>query len=167
MIDSKPISPDEVQLILRLVDELDKSSFEFIRLEIGGLKLSIGKSEADFSRAATPPAPAAAPPPAAAAVTTAAPPTLTAAAPVAAAVDGSAPVKAPIVGIFYAAPEPGAPPYVQVGQLIEPDTTVALIEVMKVFTAVKSGVRGTVKQVCVANAQFVEYGQTLFLVAPQ
>ena len=54
----------------------------------------------------------------------------------------------------------------QVGTAITEDTTVGLIEVMKVFNSVRANVKGTVTQVVAQNGQFVEYGQTLFLVKP-
>ena len=76
------------------------------------------------------------------------------------------PITAPLLGTFYVAPEPGAPPFVQVGTAITEDTTVGLIEVMKVFNSVRANVKGTVTQVVAQNGQFVEYGQTLFLVKP-
>jgi biotin carboxyl carrier protein len=77
-----------------------------------------------------------------------------------------APITAPILGTFYVAPEPGAPPFVKVGETITEDTTVGLIEVMKVFNSVRSGVKGVVAELVVQNGQFVEHGQTLFLVKP-
>jgi biotin carboxyl carrier protein len=79
---------------------------------------------------------------------------------------GMAPITAPILGTFYVAPEPGAPPFVKVGETITEDTTVGLIEVMKVFNSVRSGVKGVVAELVVQNGQFVEHGQTLFLVKP-
>jgi acetyl-CoA carboxylase biotin carboxyl carrier protein len=72
----------------------------------------------------------------------------------------------PLLATFYVAPQPGAPPFVQVGTAITEDTTVGLIEVMKVFNSVRANVKGTVSQVVAQNGQFVEYGQTLFLVKP-
>jgi len=70
------------------------------------------------------------------------------------------------IGTFYRAPRPDLPPYVEVGAAVEPDTTVCLIEAMKVFTGVTAGVRGTVAEVLVEDGQFVEYGQPLFRVRP-
>jgi biotin carboxyl carrier protein len=70
------------------------------------------------------------------------------------------------LGTFYVAPEPGAPPFVQVGQQITEDTTVGLIEVMKVFNSVRATVKGTIVELVVQNGQFVEFGQVLFIVKP-
>jgi len=79
---------------------------------------------------------------------------------------GFTPIKSPMLGIFYEAPEPGASPFVETGTLVEADTTVCTIEVMKLFSTIKAGVRGRIKQVCVENGKMVEYGQILFVVDP-
>ena len=62
------------------------------------------------------------------------------------------------MGLFYRRPNPESPPYVEEGQVVKADDTVALIEVMKLFTSVKAGTRGTIVHICVENAQLVEYG---------
>ncbi len=72
-----------------------------------------------------------------------------------------------MVGTFYRAPAPDAPPFVEVGASVEADTTLGLVEAMKVFTSVLAGVRGVVVQILVDNAQFVEYEQPLFLIRPE
>lgn len=72
-----------------------------------------------------------------------------------------------MVGVFYRAPEPGAAPFVEAGACVREDDTVGLIEVMKLFHAVKSGVRGRIAKICVENAELVEYGQVLFLLEPE
>lgn len=77
------------------------------------------------------------------------------------------PIKAPLLGIFYRRPQPGAPLYVEERSLVEEDTTVALIEVMKLFNPVKAGVRGRIARICVDNGSLVEYGQDLFQVEPE
>ena len=78
--------------------------------------------------------------------------------------EGLAPVKAPILGIFYTASRPGDPPFVEEGTSVTENDTVCIIEVMKVFNSVSAGVRGEVAKVCVRNGQMVEFGQTLFLI---
>jgi acetyl-CoA carboxylase biotin carboxyl carrier protein len=80
--------------------------------------------------------------------------------------DGQIEVTTPMLGIFYRSPEPGAPPFVQPGDRVEPDTTVAIIEVMKVFTAVAAGVSGVVDEVLVQDRELVEHGQALLRVRP-
>ncbi|MCZ6812445.1 MAG: acetyl-CoA carboxylase biotin carboxyl carrier protein subunit [Alphaproteobacteria bacterium] len=80
--------------------------------------------------------------------------------------DGLQAIAAPMVGTFYRSPEPGADPFVELGARVEADTTVGLVEVMKVFTSVPAGTKGTISEIKVANAQFVEKGTVLFLVTP-
>jgi acetyl-CoA carboxylase biotin carboxyl carrier protein len=77
---------------------------------------------------------------------------------------GLAAVRAPNLGTFYRAPKPGAPPYVQVGQRVEPSMEICLIEVMKLFTSVHAGISGVVRQVLVEDSELVEFDQVLFLV---
>lgn len=81
-------------------------------------------------------------------------------------VDNSVVVTAPSVGTLYHAPRPDLPAYVSVGSAVEADTTVGLIEAMKVFTAVSAGVSGVVAEILVANNEFVEYGQPLLRISP-
>jgi acetyl-CoA carboxylase biotin carboxyl carrier protein len=76
-------------------------------------------------------------------------------------------VSAPTLGTFYCASRPDLPPYVQVGSVVDTESTVGLIEAMKVFTGVSAGVNGTVVEILVENGDFVEYGQPLFRVKPQ
>ncbi|MCK5011747.1 MAG: acetyl-CoA carboxylase, biotin carboxyl carrier protein, partial [Deltaproteobacteria bacterium] len=78
--------------------------------------------------------------------------------------EGLVSVKAPVLGIFYTTPRPGAPPFVKEGASVNENDTVCIIEVMKVFNSVSAGVRGEVAKVCVRNGQMVEFGQTLFLI---
>ncbi len=75
-------------------------------------------------------------------------------------------IKSPMVGTFYRAPSPGARPYVEVGDRVEPGQVVCIIEAMKLMNEIESEVSGTIAKVLVENAQPVEYGQTLFLVKP-
>ncbi len=80
--------------------------------------------------------------------------------------DGMIVVRAPNLGTFYRAPKPGAPPYVAIGQKVEPTTEICLIEVMKLFTSVCAGVAGTVREVLAEDSQLVEFDQALFLIEP-
>lgn len=75
-------------------------------------------------------------------------------------------VVAPNIGTFYRSPKPGAEPFVVEGQEVTPDTEICLLEVMKLFTSVKSGVAGTVMQICASDAELVEGGQILFYLKP-
>lgn len=75
-------------------------------------------------------------------------------------------VTAPNLGTFYRAPKPGAPPFVEVGQSVEQETEICLLEVMKLFTTLNAGVKGTIRQVCVQDAVMVEHGDVLFYIEP-
>jgi biotin carboxyl carrier protein len=72
-----------------------------------------------------------------------------------------------MLGTFYRAERPGADPFVGVGTKVEPDTIVAIIEVMKMMNSVPAGITGTIVEVCCDNASLVEYGQPLFRVDPK
>jgi acetyl-CoA carboxylase biotin carboxyl carrier protein len=161
------LSEEDVLQILKLIDE---STFDYFQLEVGELKITVSKGEpiplaGSFAPASQVPSPARAAP--APQVAPAPQPQAPKAVPKAAAIpDGMVPITAPLLGTFYVAPEPGAPPFVQVGATITEDTTVGLIEVMKVFNSVRAGVKGVVSEVVAQNGQFVEHGETLFLVKP-
>lgn len=75
-------------------------------------------------------------------------------------------ITAPNLGTFYRAPKPGAAPFVEIGQAVDVDTDICLLEVMKLFTTVKAGTKGILRKVCVNDAEMVEFGQTLFYVEP-
>jgi len=73
-------------------------------------------------------------------------------------------LKSPMVGTFYRAPSPGAPPFVEVGQQVTKGQTLCIIEAMKLLNEIESDASGTVKAVLVENGQPVEYGQPLFTI---
>jgi acetyl-CoA carboxylase biotin carboxyl carrier protein len=73
-------------------------------------------------------------------------------------------VKSPMVGTYYGAPEPGAKPYVAVGSRVAKGQTLCIIEAMKIMNEIESEVAGVVTEVLAADAQPVEYGQTLFRI---
>lgn len=79
---------------------------------------------------------------------------------------GLIPIKSPMVGTFYAATSPDAKPLVSVGDSVDEETDVCIIEAMKVFNNIQAQVRGTIAKVLVTNGQVVEFGQPLFLVKP-
>ena len=131
-----PLDDDDVREILRLIDESDVAE---LRVETDGLSLYVRRGEV----APVVEAPAEEP-----------------------SKDGLHPIVAPMLGVFYRAPAPGATPFVDVGAKVEATTVVCLIEVMKMMNAVPAGVAGTIVEVCAANAEAVEYGATLFRVEP-
>jgi len=133
-----PLSEDDVREILRLIDESDLAE---LRIETGDLSLHVVRGDAPE------PEPAGAEP-------------------VEATTDGLLAIAAPMLGTFYRAPAPGAPPFVDVGASVEPETVVCIIEVMKMMNSVPAGVAGTIVEVCAENAEVVEYGAALFQVRP-
>ena len=154
--------------IENLIELFNRSDWDEMHLKTDSLEIFLSNDpQARRPSAAVTAAPAAAP------VVVPGPAGLAASAPAAAshAVETSIPagmvgIRAPNLGTFYRAPKPGAPIYVEVGQVIEADTEVCLIEVMKLFTPVKSGVRGTVRQICVNDGSMVEYEQLLVIIEP-
>ncbi|WP_018132460.1 acetyl-CoA carboxylase biotin carboxyl carrier protein [Effusibacillus pohliae] len=76
-------------------------------------------------------------------------------------------IVSPMVGTFYAAPAPGAEPYVRVGSKVNEKTVVCIVEAMKLMNEIEADVRGEIAAVLVENGQLVEYGQPLFLVKPE
>jgi acetyl-CoA carboxylase biotin carboxyl carrier protein len=75
-------------------------------------------------------------------------------------------IRSPMVGTFYKAPEPGAEPYVKVGNRITPGQTVCIIEAMKIMNEIEAEIAGVVREISVEDGQPVEFGQALFRVDP-
>jgi acetyl-CoA carboxylase biotin carboxyl carrier protein len=157
------LSQDDVIGILKLIDESPMGRFT---LELGDLKLEVVKGTGTGAASAALPLQSATPQIAQA--SPAAAPAATLVEPSAAADIANDPnlvaIEAPLLGIFYRRSEPGAPPYVEVGSMVDEETTVALIEVMKLFKPVNAGVRGRIEKICVENGALVDYLQRLFLV---
>lgn len=80
--------------------------------------------------------------------------------------EGSIVVRSPMVGTFYRAPAPGAPPFIEKGQVVKPGTTVCIVEVMKLLNSIAAGAHGLVLQVLVDDAAPVEAGQPLIVLEP-
>jgi biotin carboxyl carrier protein len=80
--------------------------------------------------------------------------------------DGLVDVTAPMVGTFYRAAAPGEAPFVEVGNPVEEQTQVCIIEVMKLMSSVVAGARGIVAEICCENGETVEYGDVLFRIRP-
>ena len=79
---------------------------------------------------------------------------------------GAVLVRAPMVGTFYRAPAPGADPFVEVGKHVDADTTVCIIEVMKLMNSISAETRGVVTEILVTNGARVEPGDVLMVVKP-
>jgi acetyl-CoA carboxylase biotin carboxyl carrier protein len=80
--------------------------------------------------------------------------------------DGSVAVRPPLPGTFYRAPQPGAPPFVEVGDRVEPETVVGIVETMKLMNPVHAGISGTVVAIVADNAAQVDSGAVLMRVLP-
>jgi acetyl-CoA carboxylase biotin carboxyl carrier protein len=75
-------------------------------------------------------------------------------------------IESPMVGTYYSSSAPDAPPFVSVGSVVQPSTTLCIIEAMKVFTDIPAGVSGTIAEILVKSGQPVEFGQPMFRVIP-
>ena len=91
-------------------------------------------------------------------------PVVAAPAPAAAPAATGTTVTSPMVGTFYRAPNPGAEPFVKVGDHVEAGQTLGIIEAMKLLNEIEAETSGTIKEICVENAQPVEFGQPLFII---
>lgn len=149
----------EIRELLEVLKGSDVNEFELVRGEVV-LKLRRGAPVAPVVVAA----PVAAPPVAAVAAPAAAPaPSAAPAAPVAPAVPANVKeVASPIVGTFYRAPAPEAPPFVEVGTRVTKGQQLCIVEAMKIMNPIEADVSGTVVAILVENAQPVAYGEPLF-----
>lgn len=172
----RSLSDDEVRQIGLIIESLERSTFDFLQLELGDIKLTIGKGvpppiAASTAQPSSAPPIGSAPTPGVISVPPSAAPVARPSASVdkgskAAGVHDDVEIVAPLLGLFYAQSEPGAPPFVSVGSQVTEATTVGLIEVMKTFYAVRADIAGIISEICVQDAQFVEYGTVLFRVRP-
>ncbi len=137
--------------VRRIISILDASPFDELELEVGDFKLALRRSS--HSRSATAPANGESAPTRAAARIPASPRPAPA--------SGDSEIKAPMFGIFYRAPKPGAPPFVEVGAKVEPDTVIGIIEVMKLMNSISAERAGEIVEIAAADGSTVELGQTL------
>ena len=147
----------EVEYIEKLAKLIDEKSLSEIILEDGEQAITI-KREYNQTVVQTPVTPVVQAPVAAPAQ----------AAPAASTENTSAPkgkpITSPMVGAFYAAPSPGAKPFVKVGDVISAGQVVCIVEAMKLMNEIESEVSGKVTQICVEDGQSVEYGQVLMYI---
>lgn len=165
------LSEVEIDKIGQLVEILDKSSFDHLTLELADFKLTVGSGVMPGAAApavAASPAIAAPAAPAPAAASVAQPAVAAPAAPKPAPgpVEGLIDVTATTMGRFYSRPDPNSPAFVTLGAPVTPDSTIGLLEVMKLFNSVAAGLAGTVEQICVEDAELVEFGQVLMRIRP-
>lgn len=155
---------EEIKTIVKLMSENDLTEFK-IEAEDMHLCIKRGGQNANpiIAQTLSPvvAAPAAAPAAAPVAAAGAAAP----AAPVApAAAPAGETIDSPIVGTFYRSSAPGVDAFVKIGSKVEPDTTVCIIEAMKVMNEIKAEKSGVIKEILAENGQPVEYGQPLFVI---
>ena len=162
----------DLEFVQSLIRALDESSLDSIELERGGTRVRLAKSPPGGSgRDVMGHVPVAMPHPPHNPGPVAPPPAPDVALPepdeTAPAADSSfVDVTSPMVGTFYRAPAPDAQPYVQVGGRVAQGDTLCIIEAMKLMNELEAEVAGTVVEVCVENAEPVEYGQVLFRIDP-
>lgn len=141
--------------IRRLIELMDEHELSELELKQGDTRIRLRKGfEPGYSHA---PSPVAAAP-------QAGPSSGAAAAAASAAEEKLAIVKSPMVGTFFAAPNPESAPFVKVGDHVNPESTVCIIEAMKVFNEIPAEVSGQIVAMLVENGEPVEYGQPLFRV---
>lgn len=159
----------DAKLVESLIRLLDESSLDSLEIERAGTRIRLSKSPSGTPAAvpaAAPPRPPATqvgPAPEAAAAESAAPPAQAEdAEPAANLVD----VTSPMVGTFYSAPSPEADPYVAKGDRVAPGDVLCVIEAMKLMNELECETAGRVAEICVRNAEPVEFGQVLFRIDP-
>jgi acetyl-CoA carboxylase biotin carboxyl carrier protein len=152
------LTPDDVRDVLRV---LDSSGLDELHLELADLSLTVRREGAAGWTAEQQVLRAPVLESASAPVTAAGP------APVMASVaEGLVAVRPPLLGTFYRAPQPGAPPFVEVGDRVDEETVVGVVETMKMMTPVHAGVRGTVVEFRLGNGEFAEADAVLLVVEP-
>lgn len=170
------------ETIRALLDAFDRNDWRSMTVTIGGDRLHVSRDSSEDGAgaddavapppvaAAAPPPPAPAPAPAAATPDPAPPsdpvPASTGALPADVPRTGTA-IESPSVGLFWRAPAPGAPPFVEVGQHVSARETVAIVEVMKLMNHVVSPVDGVVHSILAENGAAVEFGQPLVVIDPE
>ncbi|MCP1387911.1 acetyl-CoA carboxylase biotin carboxyl carrier protein [Corynebacterium sp. TA-R-1] len=170
---------NEIKSLLEWVNQ--SGDIQELNIKYGDIELAMSRTPGGLNQQAAAPAPAApaAPAPAAeAAPAPAAPKAEEAPAPAAAEAEAEAPaekaapassgngteVKSPMVGTFYAAPKPGADPFVKVGDTVEVGQVLCIVEVMKLMNNIEAKVAGTVTEILVENEDAVEHGQVLMVI---
>ncbi|MGZ3273631.1 MAG: acetyl-CoA carboxylase biotin carboxyl carrier protein [Caulobacteraceae bacterium] len=148
------LSLADLDQIMKLFDQ---SGFSEMKLESGDLKLHLRKAGAAAGPVAEAPSPMAPEPvvPAHSAPAASALPPLG---------PGEIDVLSPLLGVYYRAPKPGEPPFIEVGQIVEADSIIGIVEVMKLMNSVRAGATGLVVAIHAANADMVEYEQPLIRI---
>jgi acetyl-CoA carboxylase biotin carboxyl carrier protein len=156
----------DLDFLDRLIKALDDSSVDSLEIERGGTRVHLSKTPLHAAVPMAAPAMMHAPVAAALPAPEAAQPAGGDAAPAGPSNPNLLDVTSPMVGTFYLAPAPDAPDYVEVGTRVKNGDTLCIIEAMKLMNEFECEIQGTVVELCVENAQPVEYGQVLFRVDP-
>jgi acetyl-CoA carboxylase biotin carboxyl carrier protein len=146
------LGPSDLEQIMKLFEQ---SNFTELKLESGDLKLHLRKGAS---------APAATPAAASAPEQVMVAPSAPAAHALPPLGAGEVDTPSPLLGVFYRAPKPGELPFVEVGQAVEADTIIGIIEVMKLMNSVRAGVKGVITAIHAPNAEMVEYEQPLIRI---
>ncbi|MGA2138291.1 MAG: acetyl-CoA carboxylase biotin carboxyl carrier protein [Verrucomicrobiia bacterium] len=150
---------EQIKAIIAMMKDNDLSEFS---MEQDGLKIRIKRGPEGFQPTVT--LPPAVPTQLAAAPVSTQAPAAASATPAPAVVANAKHIESPMVGTFYRAASPDAPPYVEVGQEVDVETVVCIIEAMKVMNEIKAEVKGVITEIMAENAKPVEFGQKLFAV---
>lgn len=157
------LSNEDVQEILRL---LDASPYSELNLQTDQFKLSLRRGgEGQWTQSAEVLSQPNLLKPAAAAAESASAPVESR--PDAASRHGLVDVRTPLPGTFYRSPQPGAPPFVEVGSQVQENTVVCIVETMKLMNSIHAGIRGRVEDICMKNGQFTEQDTVLMRIEPQ
>ena len=146
----------DIKEIKRLINLVEGADISHLSIEEDGVKIKIEKELRGSFASVVVPQQVAAP--------VAAPLAAESAASTQDSDEGLTPVKAQMVGTFYASSNPETPAFVKIGDSISNGQIVCIIEAMKLFNEIESEVQGVIEKVCVSNGDAVEFGQTLFLV---
>ena len=149
--DLSGVDKERAERIRELVRIVQETGIGEITVEEGGMRVSV-RSTAEAAEAVAGEAPLARPEPSAA--------------PAARSANGVVQIESPMVGTFYRAPQPGAPPFVEEGDVVGPGQTLCILEAMKLMNEVKAELEAVVRRIHVENAQPVEFGQVLFDLEP-
>ena len=157
----------DLDFVQSLIKALDESGLDSIEIERGGTRIRLAKTaSADAALAAQ-----GGLAPSSVLIGSSAAPALTQEGllPSSETVSGSSgliEITSPMVGTFYRAPAPDAPSYVELGATVSPGDTLCIIEAMKLMNELECEVSGVIREICVENAEPVEYGQVLFRLSP-
>ncbi|HEB99042.1 MAG TPA: acetyl-CoA carboxylase biotin carboxyl carrier protein [Thiotrichales bacterium] len=149
----------DIRKVKKLIELLEESGVAEIEIHEGEESVRISRHPSGVAAPVPPPTQIVAPAPAPVSATEPAP------------ISDSVPdvpaghtVDSPMVGTFYRAPSPGAPPFVEVGQSVQVGDTLCIIEAMKMLNQIEADKAGVIKAILVENAEPVEYGQPLFVI---